>query len=114
MKAILVLTTADTQERAHGMAAALVEAGEAACVSIIPGIRSVYRWEGKVCDDGEWLLLIKTAAEKYEAVRARIRQMHSYQVPEIIALPIEEGDPAYLRWLSSQVRPGAGKAQPQA
>ena len=103
MKAILVFTTADTEERARSMAAALVEAGEAACVSIVPGVRSIYRWEGEVCDEGEWLLLIKTAEEKFEAVRSRIRQLHSYQIPEVIALPIEAGDPDYLGWLRAQV-----------
>jgi periplasmic divalent cation tolerance protein len=103
MKAILVLTTADSPELAQRIATALVEAGEAACVSIVPGIRSIYRWEGKACNEGELLLIIKSVAERYEDVRARIRQLHSYQVPEVIALPIAAGDPAYLSWLTSQV-----------
>ena len=108
MKAILVLTTTDTAERARNMAAALVEAGEAACVSIIPGVRSIYRWEGEVCDEAELLLLIKTAEEKFEAVRSRIRQLHSYQIPEVIALPVAAGDPDYLRWMCAQVVAGSG------
>lgn len=103
MNAILVLTTTDSPELAHRIATALVEAREAACVSIVPGIRSIYRWEGKVCDEAELLLIIKSAAERYEDVRSRIRQLHSYQVPEVIALPITSGDPDYLRWLASQV-----------
>jgi periplasmic divalent cation tolerance protein len=106
MNCILVLSTTDTLQLAEKIAAALVDACEAACVNIVPGIRSVYRWEGKVCNEAECLLLIKTAAEKFEAVRRRIRLLHSYQVPEIIALPISEGDPAYLTWLQASVSEG--------
>ena len=103
MDAILILTTTDSEESAHRIAAALVEAGEAACVSILPGVRSIYRWQGKVCDEGELLLLIKTIAGQFEAVRTRIRQLHPYQVPEVIALPLTAGDPDYMRWLIEQV-----------
>ncbi|MBP1594836.1 MAG: divalent-cation tolerance protein CutA [Acidobacteria bacterium] len=103
MNAILILTTADSAELARHIANALVEAREAACVSILPGIRSIYRWEGEVCDEGEHLLIIKTAADRYEAVRSRIRQLHTYQVPEVVALPITGGDRDYLAWLFEQV-----------
>ena len=99
MNPILILTTADSPELARQIAGALVESGEAACVNIVPGIRSIYRWEGKLCDEGELLLVIKSAAEKYEAARMRIRSLHSYLVPEVIAIPIVAGDPAYLQWL---------------
>jgi periplasmic divalent cation tolerance protein len=99
MNEILILSTADSEEVAHRIASALVQNREAACVSIVPGIRSVYRWEGTVCDEKELLLLIKSTGEHFEAVRARIRELHSYQIPEIIALPIHTGDPEYLRWL---------------
>ena len=85
------------------IASALVQAHEAACVNIVPGIRSVYFWEGKECNEQECLLLIKSTSEKFEAVRARIRQLHSYQVPEIIAVPVSAGDPAYLAWLRESV-----------
>jgi periplasmic divalent cation tolerance protein len=100
MNPIVVLTTADSLELAQQIATALVQAGEAGCVSIVPGIHSVYRWEGEVCNAGELLLVIKSTAERYEEVRSRIRQLHSYQVPEVIALPITAADPDYLRWLS--------------
>ncbi len=103
MDAILILTTTDSEESAHRIAAALVEAREAACVSILPGVRSIYRWQGKVCDEGELLLLIKTVAGLFEAVRTRIRQLHPYQAPEVVALPMTAGDPDYMRWLSEQV-----------
>lgn len=103
MNEILVLNTTDTLDLAQEIASALVEAREAACVTIIPGIRSVYRWEGKVCNEGEYLLLIKSSTDQFEAVRSRIRRLHSYQVPEIIALPISAGDPDYLAWLRSSL-----------
>jgi periplasmic divalent cation tolerance protein len=103
MGEILILNTTDTPELGQKIASALVEAREAACVNIISGIRSIYTWQGKVCDEGECLLLIKSSAEKFEAVRATIRHLHSYDVPEIIAVPITAGDPHYLDWLASSI-----------
>jgi periplasmic divalent cation tolerance protein len=103
MSDLLILSTTDTPDLAQKIASALVQAREAACVSIVPGIRSVYVWEGKECDERECLLLIKSTSEKFEAVRARIRQLHSYQVPEIIAVPVTAGDPSYLEWLHSSL-----------
>jgi periplasmic divalent cation tolerance protein len=102
-QAILVMTTTDDPDLARRIAGALVEAREAACVSIIPGLRSIYRWEGKLCDETEHLLLIKSEAERFEAVRSRIRSLHSYRLPEVVALPLTSGDPEYLHWLFSQV-----------
>jgi len=99
MNEILILSTTDSLELARKIASALVEAREAACVNIVPGIESIYRWEGKVCDEMEFLLLIKSTTEKFEHVRSRIRALHTYQVPEVIALPITVGDPDYLAWL---------------
>jgi periplasmic divalent cation tolerance protein len=104
MSEILVLTTADSLELALKIASALVEQKEAACVNIVPGIRSIYRWEGKVCDDAELLVLIKSSADRFEAVRSRIRQLHTYEVPEVISLPIVAGDQSYLRWLNEQLK----------
>ena len=103
MQPILVLTTADSPELAHRIASALVEAGEAACVNIVSGVRSIYRWEGKTCDEAELLLLIKSTAQRYEEVRARVRQLHTYKIPELIALPITAGDPDYLAWIMAEV-----------
>jgi periplasmic divalent cation tolerance protein len=99
MTEILVLSTTDTPELAQRIASALIEANEAACVNIVPGIRSVYRWEGKVCDETEFLLLIKSTAERFDAINARIHRLHTYHVPEVIAVPITAGDPAYLQWI---------------
>jgi periplasmic divalent cation tolerance protein len=104
MNEILVLSTADTLSLAQEVASALVEAREAACVNIVPGIRSIYRWEGKVCDEGEFLIIIKSTSEKFEAVRARIRLLHTYQVPEVIALPITNGDADFLAWVRSSLK----------
>jgi periplasmic divalent cation tolerance protein len=102
MNEVLVLSTVDSPELAAKIARAVVEAGEAACVNIVPGLRSVYRWQGKICDDEEILLLIKSTAKRFEALRAHIRRLHTYQVPEIIAVPIQAGDPDYLEWLAAQ------------
>src|SRR5512135_2527093 len=99
MNETLILSTADSLELAQKLARALVMAGQAACVNIVPGIRSVYRWQGQVNEEGEWLLLIKTTADRFENVRTTIRRLHSYQVPEIIAVPVIMGDPDYLSWL---------------
>jgi len=101
MNEILVLSTTDSMELAQKIAFALVEANEAACVNIVPGIRSIYRWEGKICDDTEFLLLIKSVAVNFDAIAARIHLLHTYQLPEVIAVPITAADPAYLAWLKS-------------
>jgi periplasmic divalent cation tolerance protein len=103
MNEMLIVSTADTLSLAQSIASALIQAREAACVNIVSGIRSIYRWEGQVCDEEELLLLIKTSDEKFEAVRDRIRLLHTYKVPEVIAIPITAGDPDYLAWLRSSV-----------
>ncbi len=103
MNEIVVLSTADSMETAFNIARALTEEGKAACVNILPGVRSIYRWKGKPCDDAEFLMVIKTTEACFEAVRSRIRALHSYELPEVIALPILTGDAEYLRWLSGNV-----------
>ena len=103
MNKIMVICTTNSLELAQEIASALVETHEAACVNIVPQIKSIYRWEGKVCNDEEFLLLIKSSAERFEAVRSRIRRLHTYDVPEVIALQITAGDPDYLQWLDSSL-----------
>ena len=103
MNEILVLSTTDSMELARKIASALVEAREAACVNIVPGVVSIYKWQGEDCESQEWLMLIKSSAQRFEAVRSRIRSMHSYHVPEVIALPVAAGDPDYLRWMAAQL-----------
>ncbi len=107
MNPILILCAADNEQVAKAIASALVEAGEAACVSIVPGIRSTFRWKGEICDEREFLMLIKSSTERFEEVRRRIRQLHTYELPEVVALPIVAGDPEYLNWLEANSRGGA-------
>ena len=96
----IVLSTAGSEEEARKIAHELVERRLAACVNIIPQIESVYRWQGKIESSREWLLLIKTTAEQFEKVRDAIRELHSYDLPECIALAIEDGSAEYLGWLA--------------
>lgn len=95
----VVLSTAGSESEARTLARALVGRGLAACVNVVPGVRSIYRWKGVVHDEAEWILLIKTRAERFEEVRQAIRELHSYEQPEIVRLTIAEGDEGYLRWL---------------
>ena len=99
---IVIFVTAGSEAEAEILATALVEEHLAACVNILSPIRSIYRWEGKVADDREWLLLIKTRAERFAAVEAKVKALHSYQVPEVIALPIVAGAEGYMRWLRGE------------
>ena len=100
MGAIVVLTTVGTEEQANLIARELVERRHACCVNIMPGIRSVYRWQGKICRDGELMLLIKSNGDEFEALAETIRELHSYDVPEILSFDVSRGDSAFLDWLS--------------
>jgi periplasmic divalent cation tolerance protein len=101
-----VLMTAPTAEIAADIARAVVGEGLAACVNIVPGVRSIYRWQGEVCDDAEVLCVIKTRADRFEALRARVVALHPYEVPEIVAVPLEAGHAPYLAWIDSLCRTG--------
>jgi periplasmic divalent cation tolerance protein len=100
--ALLVLVTAPDPDRAAEIARALVEERLAACGNVLSGLRSIYRWEGKVQDEPEALLLLKTTRARFEALRARVLALHPYQVPEVIALPVEAGSAAYLAWIAAE------------
>ncbi len=99
----LVLTTSGSQEEARKIARALVERRLAACVNLVGPMASVYRWKGKVETAGEWLLIIKTSAEAIERVRKTIKELHSYELPECIELPIEGCSAEYLQWIGESV-----------
>ena len=101
MKPLLVLTTVGADFDARALAHTLVEARLAACVNIIDRIHSVYRWEGRVADDGEQLLLIKTTDARVDALREELFRLHPYDVPEFVVLPIESVSEAYGSWLLS-------------
>jgi periplasmic divalent cation tolerance protein len=94
----IVLTTTDTPESAKRIAQSLVERRLAACVTIIPNLTSIYRWEGTVETASEILLLIKTLAEKLPALETALRELHTYEVPEFLVLPIESGSRLYIEW----------------
>ena len=100
---IVVLSTASSAEEAEKIARSLVEARVAACVNVIPGMRSFYRWKGVVEDAAEWLLVIKSSRARFEALRAALEKLHSYEVPEVIALSVIDGAKNYLNWLDGEL-----------
>ncbi len=102
MEPLLIITNCPDEEVANTIALALVEAKLAACVNILPRIQSVYRWQGSVESAVEIPLLIKSTAAAYPTLEKTIRELHPYEVPEIIALPINRGLPAYLNWLAEE------------
>jgi periplasmic divalent cation tolerance protein len=100
-----VLTTAPNAEVGALIARALVEDRLAACVNVIPGVRSIYRWEDEVQDDPEVVLIIKTRADRCEALAARIKDLHPYDVPEVLVLPAVGGNAPYLAWIETETKP---------
>ena len=100
----IVLSTAGSEEEARKIAHHLVERQLAACVNIVPHIESIYRWQGKMESSREWLLLIKRTAEKFPAVRDAIRELHSYDLPECVAIGIQDGSSEYLEWIGQSVK----------
>ena len=101
---IQISTTTETKEDAQKIAQYLVETKLAACVQITGPITSIYRWKGKVETAKEWLCLIKTREELFEKVEVAIKKMHSYETPEIVAVPIVKGSKEYLIWLDDELR----------
>mgnify|MGYP001359773779 CR=1 FL=1 len=103
-KALVGLVTCPDEETASALAEALVDEQAAACVNIIPGLTSIYRWKGEVCRDREYLLVIKTTSARREAVAEQLTALHPYEEPELIFLPLDSGSRGYLGWLAEQVR----------
>jgi periplasmic divalent cation tolerance protein len=103
---LVVLSTVGKPEDAERIGRALVERGLAACVNVLPAVVSIYRWKGKLEQDEERLLVIKTRADRFAALREALVSLHPYEVPEVIALPIADGHQPYLEWLDESVKEG--------
>jgi periplasmic divalent cation tolerance protein len=99
MRATAIVTTVGTEEQANLIARELIARRQAACVNIVSGVRSIYRWQGKIVSDAEYMLIIKTQVTEFEAVAATIRELHSYEVPEILSWDVGRGDPRFLEWI---------------
>ena len=100
---IIILTTASSNKEAEIIGSKLIDKKLAACVNIIPNIKSIYHWEGKINKDSEYLLIIKTVKRAEKDVFENIRKLHSYDTPEMISIPITGGEKSYLNWLSKSV-----------
>jgi len=98
-RVLMVFVTAGGAAEAAAIGRAVVDERLAACCSILPGARSIYRWQGRICDEAEAVLILKTTAERFESLAARVRALHSYETPEIVAAPVVFGSEAYLRWV---------------
>jgi periplasmic divalent cation tolerance protein len=101
---LVILVTTANQEEAVRIGKEMVNAKLAACANIIPGIQSIYRWDGKVVQEQEVLLILKSIKRRYRALEKAIKTMHSYEIPEIIALPVKEGLDRYIGWVSRETR----------
>ncbi len=102
--ALLVFTTLPNADKAHEVAKTLVEERLAACANLLPAVRSIYRYQDKLQDEYEVMVLFKTRAENVERLKARLLELHPYEIPEILAIPVESGYQAYLDWLGAQTR----------
>jgi periplasmic divalent cation tolerance protein len=100
---VVALSTVASAEDAERLARALVERRLAACVNVVPGLVSIYRWKGGIERDEERLLVVKTQAEKVEELRAVLVALHPYELPELVVLPVETGHPPYLAWIAESV-----------
>ena len=100
---VVVLSTVGSEEDAARIARSLVEQGLAACVNVVPGVTSFYRWKGEIACDAEWLMVMKTTAARFEQLRKTLVELHPYDVPEVVALPVERGHSPYLDWIDASV-----------
>ena len=103
---LVVLMTAGSREEAEDIANTLVKEMLAACVNVLPGVTSVYRWEGELQRDQEWLLVAKSTRQVLDDLVRRVQALHSYDLPEVVALPVVGGNEAYLRWVDGEVQGG--------
>jgi periplasmic divalent cation tolerance protein len=102
-QALVVITTLGSEADARALVTALLEARLIACGTVLPGAHSIYRWEGRITEEAEVVVLLKTEAAKWAALRAAIERHHPYRVPELLALPVAHGSEPYLSWLASEV-----------
>jgi periplasmic divalent cation tolerance protein len=102
---IVVLITASSEKEAQKIGQTLIEQKLAACANLIREVHSIFFWQGKICQENEALILVKTRADLFEPLMAQVKALHSYTVPEIIALPIVKGSEDYLRWIRESTRP---------
>ena len=103
-QAVVIFVTTSSSAEAAKIGRALVEEKLVACANIVPQVRSIYRWQGKICDEPEALMVLKTRSGRIQKIIKRVRSLHSYTVPEIIALPIVAGSKEYLRWIHEVTR----------
>lgn len=97
---LVVVTSVGTEVQALDIAHALVRNHQAACVNLMPDVHSIYRWKGRVCEDGEFLLFIKTRASEFEGVRETIQKMNTYELPEVLAYRVDDASPAFASWIA--------------
>ena len=97
---LVVVTSVGTEVQALDIAHALVRNHQAACVNLLPDVHSIYRWKGRVCEDGEFLLFIKTRASQFEGVRETIQKMNTYELPEVLAYRVDDASPAFASWIA--------------
>ena len=100
---IIVLSTCGSQDEARRVARSLVDAKLAACVNILPGVQSIYHWQGAVQEEQEWMLVIKSTRPLFDRLCSELRKVHSYQVPEAIAIPVVDGHQDYLDWIDREI-----------
>jgi periplasmic divalent cation tolerance protein len=112
-RAAVVVTATGSEEDAVRIGRALVESGLAACANVVPGVRSLYIWKGVLADERETVLILKTRTDLFDDVRSAIRSLHPYELPEVIALAVEDGDDAYLEWIRTSTRTAGSKTEIQ-
>jgi len=96
---LVVVTSVGTEEQAIDIAHALIRNRQAACVNLMPNVHSIYRWKGRICDDGEFLLFIKTRAREFDAVRETIQKMNTYELPEVLSYRVDGSSPGFAAWI---------------
>ena len=111
---IVVVTSVGTEEQALDVAHALVRGRRAACVNIVPNVHSVYRWKGRVCDDGEMLLIIKTRASQFEGVRDTIQRVNTYELPEVLGYRVDKASPGFAQWIEKMTAAPKAAVKPKA